>query len=222
MGTVEFRCDLSQQGTALLHCWEHTVGSCHAPIALRADWQQQLRRCRSELGFRYVRFHGLLSDDVGTVVTRNGALLYSFFNVDQIIDFILSIGMRPFVELSFMPTALASGSKTVFNYRGNVTPPKDSRTVVDLDPKARRALGRAIRPAGSGGVVLRGVDSGAVGVRMTLTSPNCPSAAELPQEVERKVKAIGGVTAATVEVVFEPTWEPSMMSEAAKLQLNML
>jgi len=64
--------------------------------------------------------------------------------------------------------------------------------------------------------------SGAVGVRMTLTSPNCPSAAELPQEVERKVKAIGGVTAATVEVVFEPPWTPSMMSEAAKLQLNML
>lgn len=63
---------------------------------------------------------------------------------------------------------------------------------------------------------------GAVAVRMTLTSPNCPSAAELPQEVERKVKAIGGVTAATVEVVFEPPWEPSMMSEAAKLQLNML
>lgn len=57
--------------------------------------------------------------------------------------------------------------------------------------------------------------SGAVGVRMTLTSPNCPSAAELPQEVERKVKAIVGVTAATVEVVFEPPWEPAMMSEAA-------
>jgi xylan 1,4-beta-xylosidase len=115
MGTVEFSCDLSQQGTELVHCWEHTVGSCHAPIALRADWQQQLRRCRSELGFRYVRFHGLLSDDVGTVVQHNDELLYSFFNADQIIDFLLSIGMRPFVELSFMPTALASGSKTVFH-----------------------------------------------------------------------------------------------------------
>jgi len=125
MTTVDFWCDLSQQGTALLHCWEHTVGSCHAPIALRADWQQQLRRCQSELGFRYVRFHGLLSDDVGTVVKHNDQLLYSFFNADQIVDFLLSIGMRPFVELSFMPTALASGSKTVFHYRGNVTPPKD-------------------------------------------------------------------------------------------------
>lgn len=62
--------------------------------------------------------------------------------------------------------------------------------------------------------------SGAVGIRMTLTSPNCPSAAELPQEVQRKVKAIRGVTAATVEVVFDPPWDKSMMSEAAKLQLN--
>jgi xylan 1,4-beta-xylosidase len=125
MGIVEFSCDLSQQGTELLHCWEHTVGSCHAPTALRADWQQQLRRCHSELGFRHVRFHGLLSDDVGTAITHNNELLYSFFNADQIVDFLLSIGMRPFVELSFMPTSLASGSKTVFHYRGNVTPPKD-------------------------------------------------------------------------------------------------
>jgi xylan 1,4-beta-xylosidase len=108
-----------------VHCWEHTVGSCHAPLALRADWQEQLRRCHDELGFRYVRFHGLLSDDAGTVIRHDDELRYSFFNSDQIIDFLLSIGMRPFVELSFMPTALASGSKTVFHYRGNVTPPKD-------------------------------------------------------------------------------------------------
>lgn len=125
MATVNFWCDLSQHGAELLHCWEHTVGSCHAALALRADWQGQLRRCHAELGFRYVRFHGLLSDDVGTVVKHDDQLLYSFFNADQIIDFLLSIGMRPFVELSFMPTALASGSKTVFHYRGNVTPPRD-------------------------------------------------------------------------------------------------
>src|SRR5687768_10241870 len=128
MDTVEFSCDLSQRGAELLHSWEHCVGSCHAPTALRADWQQQLRRCHAELGFRYVRFHGLLSDDVGTLVMHNDELLYSFFNADQILDFLLSIGMRPFVELSFMPMALASGSKTVFQYRGNVTPPKDYKS----------------------------------------------------------------------------------------------
>src|SRR5687767_4263336 len=125
MTSIEFICDLSGRGSPFPHCWEHTVGSCHAPLALRADWQAQLKQCHSELGFRYVRFHGLLSDDVGTIVRQQKRLIYSFFNADRIIDFLLSIGMRPFVELSFMPTALASGSKTVFHYRGNVTPPRD-------------------------------------------------------------------------------------------------
>jgi xylan 1,4-beta-xylosidase len=122
---IQFFCDLSQTGTPFSHCWEHTVGSCHAPLALRSDWQAQLERCRQELGFQYVRFHGLLSDQLGTLVRQKGALIDSFFNTDQIFDFLLSIGMKPFVELSFMPEALASGRKTVFKYRGNVTPPKD-------------------------------------------------------------------------------------------------
>jgi xylan 1,4-beta-xylosidase len=124
MDTI-FRCDFAGTATSLPHFWEHTVGSDHALMALRSDWQEQLRRCRDELGFQYVRFHGLFDDDIGTVICNNDALLYSFFNVDQIIDFLLSIGMKPFVELSFMPEALASGDKTVFHYRGNITPPKD-------------------------------------------------------------------------------------------------
>jgi xylan 1,4-beta-xylosidase len=94
-------------------------------MALRADWQQQMRRCREELGFRHVRFHGLLSDDMGTLRCENEQLLYSFFNADQVLDFLLSIGMRPFVELSFMPTALSSGDQIIFHYRANVTPPRD-------------------------------------------------------------------------------------------------
>ena len=57
----------------------------------------------SELGFRHVRFHDLLSDDMGTLMDEHDQLLYSFFNADQICDFLLSIGMKPFVELSFMP-----------------------------------------------------------------------------------------------------------------------
>ncbi len=74
---------------------------------------------------RHVRFHGLLSDDMGTLVCENGQLLHSFFNADQIFDFLLSIGMKPFVELGFMPEALSSGAQTVFHYRANVTAPKD-------------------------------------------------------------------------------------------------
>jgi xylan 1,4-beta-xylosidase len=125
MSSVNFFCNLAEGTTPLTHFWEHTVGSDHAPVALRADWQSQLRRCHDELGFRFVRFHGLLSDDMGTLICHDEKLLYSFFNADQIIDFLLSIGMKPFVELSFMPKALASGNTTVFNYQANVTPPKD-------------------------------------------------------------------------------------------------
>jgi xylan 1,4-beta-xylosidase len=129
---VTFRCSLSAPTSPLRHVWEHTVGSCHAPLALRADWQAQLRTCSEDLGFRYVRFHGILSDDVGTLVSHGGRLIYSFFNADHIIDFLHSIGMRPFVELSFMPGAIASGTTTVFSYRGNITPPRDYAAWAEL------------------------------------------------------------------------------------------
>ncbi|MEE8493967.1 MAG: SUF system Fe-S cluster assembly protein [Nitrospirales bacterium] len=64
--------------------------------------------------------------------------------------------------------------------------------------------------------------SGAVDIRMTLTSPNCPAAGTLPGEVQEKAKAVPGVTDAKVEVVFDPPWDPSNMSEAAKLELGLL
>jgi FeS assembly SUF system protein len=60
-----------------------------------------------------------------------------------------------------------------------------------------------------------------VGVRMTLTAPACPAAQWLPGQVEQKVKAVGGVTDALVDVVFEPPWTKDRMSEAAKLQLGL-
>jgi FeS assembly SUF system protein len=63
---------------------------------------------------------------------------------------------------------------------------------------------------------------GAVGVRMTLTAPNCPAAEELPAEVESKVRGVAGVTGAKVEIVFDPPWDRDMMSEAAKLKLGLL
>ncbi len=125
MSYVEFKCDLQSTPTPLHHFWEHTVGSGHATLALRADWQKQLSRCKRELGFKHVRFHGILSDDVGTMVDENNKFVYSFFNADQICDFLLSIGMRPFMELSFMPNALSSGPEIVFHYKGNVSQPKN-------------------------------------------------------------------------------------------------
>jgi FeS assembly SUF system protein len=64
-------------------------------------------------------------------------------------------------------------------------------------------------------------DDGRVKVEMTLTAPACPSAQELPEQVEAAVRAVPGVTACEVEVVWDPPWDPGRMSEEARLQLNM-
>lgn len=68
MKQIAFTCRLSNKSKPLPHFWEHTVGSGHAPLALCADWQRQLRQCHEELGFRHVRFHDILSDDMGTLM----------------------------------------------------------------------------------------------------------------------------------------------------------
>ncbi len=124
--SITFICDLTSAAVASLdHFWEHTVGSGHAPLALRSDWQNQLKKSHDELGFQHVRFHGILSYPMDTLITQNEKPLYSFFNADQIFDFLLRIGMKPLVELSFMPLSLSSGDTRVFHYAANVTPPAD-------------------------------------------------------------------------------------------------
>ena len=123
--SASFTVAAGARATPLPHFWEHTVGSGRAALALRADWQAQLKVAHEELGMRHVRFHGILCDDMGTLVCQNERFVYSFFNADQIIDYLLSIGMRPFVELSFMPWTLSSTGQLVFHYRANVSPPAD-------------------------------------------------------------------------------------------------
>jgi len=65
-------------------------------------------------------------------------------------------------------------------------------------------------------------ESGAAKIRMTLTTPMCPAAEELPPEVESKARSVEGVTSVTLDLVWDPPWTPAMMSEAAKLELGML
>ena len=64
-------------------------------------------------------------------------------------------------------------------------------------------------------------EDGAVKLKMTLTAPGCPVAGSLPIEVKNKVESVPGVISADVELVWDPAWNPSMMSEAARLQLGM-
>ncbi len=105
--------------------FNEVIGAGRANEGLRADWQQQLAQIRRDAGFRYIRMHGLLSDDMGVYkVDAQGREHYNFQYIDALYDYLLSIGMKPFVELGFMPSAMASGEKTIFWWRGNVTPPR--------------------------------------------------------------------------------------------------
>lgn len=101
------------------------VGAGRANEALRAGFVRQMETVVKECGFRYLRFHGLFCDDMAVVRRVNGTLVYNWQYIDEVFDEMLAVGIRPFVELSFMPRALASGEQTLFWWRGNITPPKD-------------------------------------------------------------------------------------------------
>jgi xylan 1,4-beta-xylosidase len=123
---ARFEVDLAAPGRPLARSWEVAVGCGDAWSILRADLQEQLRLAVEQCGFRYVRAHGILCDQLQSILrNRQGEIVYNWQLVDAVYDTLLTLGLKPFVELGFMPGALASGQQTVFFYRGNVTPPAD-------------------------------------------------------------------------------------------------
>jgi xylan 1,4-beta-xylosidase len=113
--------------TAFPHFWEQMFGSGHAILALRDAYREDLRSVKSVTDFRYVRFHGILDDEVGSYnEDEHGNAVYNFAYVDEIYDGLLKDGVRPMVEISFMPVKLAFNPLDlhVFWYHPNVSPPK--------------------------------------------------------------------------------------------------
>jgi xylan 1,4-beta-xylosidase len=108
------------------HYWEEMFGSGRAILSLRESYRRDLRDVKRATDFKYVRFHAILSDEVGLYgEDANGNPVYNYSYVDQIYDGLLENGVRPFVELSFMPRKLAS--KEIlhpFWYAPIVAPPK--------------------------------------------------------------------------------------------------
>jgi xylan 1,4-beta-xylosidase len=119
------RADYTDIAGPLDHRFNFCVGSDRAAIHLRDDDMKQLKFVHDACGFRYVRFHGLLSEEMHVYTeTPDGQPVYNWKNIDTIYDGFLAMGVKPFVELGFMPVALASGKETVFWYKSNITPPK--------------------------------------------------------------------------------------------------
>ena len=116
--------------------WQFGVGSDHAFQLHRADMCEHVRLAHEELGFKYIRFHGIFDDDMLCVQQLSDCNLFhamphgkeiaevNFLQVAKVYDNVLACGMKPFVELSFMPSALASGKRTGLRYKNNITMPK--------------------------------------------------------------------------------------------------
>jgi xylan 1,4-beta-xylosidase len=113
--------------TPLPHFWEQMFGSGRAVLSLRDSYRRDLRAVKAVTDFHYVRFHNIFHDELGLYrIDRRGRPSYNFSYIDQIYDGLLEAGIRPFVEIGFMPLALTSDRKSMVNfwYRPNRAPPR--------------------------------------------------------------------------------------------------
>ena len=119
--------DAKAQATPFPHFWEQMFGSGRAILSLRESYRNDLRAVKGVTDFRYVRFHAILHDEVGAYTEdEHGEPVYNFVYVDEIYDGLLKNGVRPVVEISFMPKKLAFNPDALhpFWYKPNVSPPK--------------------------------------------------------------------------------------------------
>jgi xylan 1,4-beta-xylosidase len=127
VGQETIQVDAHASATPFPHFWEQMFGSGRAILSLRESYRDDLRAVKQATDFQYVRFHAILHDEVGVYnEDEHGNPVYNFAYVDQIYDGLLHNGVRPVVEISFMPKKLAFNPDALhpFWYKQNVSPPK--------------------------------------------------------------------------------------------------
>ena len=127
--------DAQAQATSFPHFWEQMFGSGRAILSLRESYRDDVRAVKQVADFKYVRFHAIFHDEAGVYnEDEHGNPVYNFAYVDQIYDGLLKNGVRPFVEISFMPKKLAFNPDALhpFWYKQNVSPPKSMDRWDDL------------------------------------------------------------------------------------------
>jgi len=123
----EVTLDAKSKTTPFPHFWEQVFGSGRAVLALRESYRQDLATVQAVTGLKYVRFHAIFHDENGVYTEdAQGRAVYNFNQVDLIYDGLLARGVKPYVELSFMPRKLASAPvEHAFWYKQVVAPAKD-------------------------------------------------------------------------------------------------
>ncbi len=113
------------------------VGTGRMGLALQQEYQDQLAMAQAECHFSHIRGHGLFSDDMAIYQyyrdrEGNEHIDYNFTYLDRVMDYYLEKGLKPFLELGFMPEKMASGTQTIFYWKGNTTPPADHQKWAEL------------------------------------------------------------------------------------------
>src|ERR1035437_2200702 len=116
--------DVSQPAGPVDHFFDLSIGSDYPGTLIRDDSQAQLQLTTDELGFRYIRFHAIFHDVLGTVHIENGKTVYNWSKIDRLYDDLLARHIRPFVELGFTPKALATSENSIFYWKGNTSHPR--------------------------------------------------------------------------------------------------
>ncbi|MFS2136951.1 GH39 family glycosyl hydrolase [Duganella sp. Dugasp56] len=116
--------DAAHASKPLDRFFDLSVGSDYPGTLLRDDSMAQLRTTVDELGFRYLRFHAIFHDVLGTVRVENGKTVYDWTKIDQLYDRMLARNIKPFVELGFTPKAMATSDNQIFYWQGNTSHPK--------------------------------------------------------------------------------------------------
>jgi len=116
--------DLGSSAGPVDRFFDLCVGSDYPGTLIRDDSQAQLKTVTDELGFRYIRFHGIFHDVLGTVKVENGKTVYDWTKIDQLYDDLLARHIKPFVELGFTPEALATSKNSIFYWHGNTSHPR--------------------------------------------------------------------------------------------------
>lgn len=116
---------------------DYCIGTGRMGLALQREYYEQLKLVQEKIGFKYIRGHGLFHDDMAIYQEYQGDdsntyAEYNFTYLDMVMDSYLSLNIRPFLELGFMPKKLASGEQSVFYWQGNVTPPKSYKAWTEL------------------------------------------------------------------------------------------
>lgn len=127
--------DAQAATTSFPHYWEQMFGSGRAILSLRESYRNDIRAVKQVADFRYVRFHAILHDELGVYNEDvHGDPVYNFAYVDQVYDGLLQYGVKPYVEISFMPKKLAFNPDALhpFWYKENVSPPKSMDRWDDL------------------------------------------------------------------------------------------